>query len=326
MLRRQDPRTILPLEMHPPCLDRRHARIPAHSDRPVLQSILQVGQHPGLDVLVEARPEVHERHLRPMPPEIERRLGRRVPAADDDRLALERLMPLAVQVRHVREVLTRHAEWIGRTEVPTRDDDRPRARLHHVSAKRTRVDDELVLAPPDVHHRLVLVHVEPEVRHHFAVVRQRLAPRRLVGRQRERHVGDRDLVGRREERHVDGVRGDRTRHARTIEDGDRDPRLLYRRRRCEAAGPRADHDHWQWIVPVDRATDLPRDLGRGRGSPLHTAGHITALRSRLQTDDLVASRPHRDILRRALHELLDPVQIHPRQLRQRVERACIGGR
>ncbi len=72
-------------------------------------AIQNVGKHPRLDLLVERRAEMHERHPRTGAPEIQRRLGGRISAADDDRVLVERLVPLAVDVRSHAERLAGHA-------------------------------------------------------------------------------------------------------------------------------------------------------------------------------------------------------------------------
>ena len=109
-------------------LDRRHAALPARRDAPLAHPVRDVGQHPRLDLLVERRAEVHERHARSGAPQIERRLGRRVAAADHDDVLVERVVPLAVDVRDVRQLLAGHAEQVRRAEVAGRDDDRTRRR------------------------------------------------------------------------------------------------------------------------------------------------------------------------------------------------------
>src|SRR5439155_8462921 len=64
-------------------LDAPDARIPPRRDASFLDAILEIGEHPGLDLLVEGRPEVYECDARARAPQIERGLGRRVAATDD---------------------------------------------------------------------------------------------------------------------------------------------------------------------------------------------------------------------------------------------------
>src|SRR4029078_11569593 len=98
------------------------SRVPLRADAALLLAILKIGQYPRLDLLVERRPEVYERDASPAPPQTCRRLGRRVAAADHYHVLVERLVPLAVDVAHVRQILARHADVIGVSEVSARAD------------------------------------------------------------------------------------------------------------------------------------------------------------------------------------------------------------
>src|SRR5438105_8901942 len=93
-------------------LDRRDAAIPPNVNAPFLYAVLKVRKHPRLDALVEGWPEVDERDVGSGAPQVQRRLGGRVPATDDDDALLERLVALAIDVAHVRQILAGHAESV----------------------------------------------------------------------------------------------------------------------------------------------------------------------------------------------------------------------
>jgi hypothetical protein len=114
-------------------LDRRDATVPTNVNAPFLDAVLKIGEHPGLDLLVEGWAEVHHRDVRSGAPQVERRFGRRVSAADDDNLLLERLVPLAIDVRDVGQIFAGDAEPIGRAEVSRRDNDGACVRSAHGS-------------------------------------------------------------------------------------------------------------------------------------------------------------------------------------------------
>ena len=74
---------------------------------PSFTRLVKSGSTHGLIFLSNVGAEVNERHARARAPQIERRLGRRVAAADDDDVLVERLVPFAIDVRHVRQRLRR---------------------------------------------------------------------------------------------------------------------------------------------------------------------------------------------------------------------------
>src|SRR5215210_8940083 len=105
------------VEHHRVGLDGGYMAVPPDSDQAFLDAVREIRKYPRLDFLVERWPEMNERHARPRAPEIERRLGRRVPAADDHCVLEECLVSLAVNVRHVGELFADDAKTIGRTEI-----------------------------------------------------------------------------------------------------------------------------------------------------------------------------------------------------------------
>jgi hypothetical protein len=94
-------------------IDRRDPAVPPHADAAFRDPVLQVGQDPRLDLLVERGTEVRQRDARTGTPEFQRCFGRRVAAADDHDVLLERLVSLAKGMRDVRQVLTRTPNRFG---------------------------------------------------------------------------------------------------------------------------------------------------------------------------------------------------------------------
>jgi hypothetical protein len=70
-----------------------------------------------------------------------------LPAADDDHVLIVRAVPLAVHVRDVRQRLARHAEQVGRAEVPGRHAHGTRRRAQPLAFHRLGVHDPSALAP-----------------------------------------------------------------------------------------------------------------------------------------------------------------------------------
>src|SRR5690606_30206980 len=129
-----------------------------------------------------------------------------------------------------------------------------------------RVHDELPrrLADPDLLDGFVGTDVEIEVRDDRTVVRERIAPRRLLAREREREPGHGDLLGGREERHVQWIGRDRRRDAPTVEDDRAEPCRLDRDRRREPTRSGAD-DHDGEVAGITH--------NRSRGDGTTTANH-----------------------------------------------------
>jgi hypothetical protein len=248
-------------------LDRRHARVPHPADRALAQPRRHVGEHPRLDVRVEPRAEVDHRHARAGAVQLERRVHRRVAAADHHDLLLEAVVPLVEVVRHVRQLLARHAQPARRAEVARGDHHRAGPPAALGPARRARPDREpravrlRAVRALDADHLLVLPHVQPEVRRDGPVVRQRVAPRRLLRRHRERHAADRDPLGRGEEGHVGRVRGHAAHQAPAVEHDRAEPCPPRGDGRREPARARA-HDQ-----QVDELFGHPHLAGGGRRAP-----------------------------------------------------------
>ena len=186
-------------------------RIEPRGDRPFLDAVLDVRLHPVLDRLAERGAAVNDRHRRAGAEQVERRFGGGVLAADDDDALAEERMRLGVVVRHVRQVLARHADPVRDVIRAGRDHDRPR--VHRRGARR---------APTGCRRRTIRAHRVPSSRviastvssnaivqledvRHAAVIAQRLEPRRLVVGAGERHAADLHQLRCREEHHLDRI-------------------------------------------------------------------------------------------------------------------------
>src|SRR5207302_1196910 len=62
-------------EKHIGGLDGTYPAVPPHRDLALLHAVGEIGQNPWLDLLVERRPEMHQRHPRSRPPQVESCFG-----------------------------------------------------------------------------------------------------------------------------------------------------------------------------------------------------------------------------------------------------------
>ena len=179
---------------------------------PSVDPVLEVGKHPRLDLLVERRTEMHERDARPGSPQIECRLRGRIPAADDDHVLMERLVPLAIQAcvtcgRSSPGTPSRLGEpkypvatttacafvlW-SRASARSRCGRRSRSSLCSMRVTRSYCRNGMREVPDNA-----------------AIVRERVATRRLRRSAIANGMpAERELLGRREESHVRGILRDR---------------------------------------------------------------------------------------------------------------------
>src|SRR5258706_963445 len=175
------------------CLD---ATLPLYRDLSLLHAIREIRQHPRLDLLFEGRAEMDERYPSYRPPKIERRLCRGIAATHDDNILEKSLVPLAIDVRHVRQLFTRYAEAIGRAEVSGRDDDGSGLRPALLTTRRARYDSEFAAAALNRGDALALTELDAGIRHDGAIVRERITSGRLLCRNNKRKSADRQLFGR----------------------------------------------------------------------------------------------------------------------------------
>src|SRR5687767_520844 len=222
-------------------IDARDTRAPTHRDAPLLHAILEVREHPGFDALVERRPEMHQGDPGSRPPEIERGFSRRVTATDHDNLLEEGLVSLAIDVRDVRQLLSRDVDPVRGAEIARRDDDCPRARLTCLSGP-LRMHDEPVPCVLDLRDALVLSHRDLEMLHHRSVVRERVTARRLLGGNDERDVTERQLFRGGEKPNVGRVIGDGAADDRCLEHDRFQALALRTDGRSEATGTSTDYD------------------------------------------------------------------------------------
>src|SRR5690348_13787231 len=166
------------------------------------------------------------------------------------------------------------------SEVARGNDDRPCPRLSQLAVTRARLDGERVVTPADAFDVLVLPNVQVEQGGHRAIVRERIAPRGLLGGHDERYPADREALGRREKRDVRGIARDPAHDARAVDDHRPESRALERDRRREPAGPRADdhrieplchvHDHSTPMIWSRRVPTLTYAIGVSASSRMRS--------------------------------------------------------
>ena len=186
--------------------------VPPRCNTSLFHPVREIRQHPRLDSLVERRPEVHQSDSRARAPQIQRSLCRRIPTAYHDNVLVESFMPLAIDVRHMRQILTRHSEIIRRAEVAGRDYDSLRSRRTPLAIALSRMHQKPVARPIDGRHPLVLTHGDLEMKDNRSIVRQRIAARWLLGCDDERNAAKRELFRGREKTHICWIVRNRAHH------------------------------------------------------------------------------------------------------------------
>ena len=84
----------------------------------VFDPIFDIRQDPIFHVTVHLRAAMHQRNPGAMPPQIERRNGRRIFSADHQHIGVKERMRLAVVVEHFGHVLARNLHHVGHVVVP----------------------------------------------------------------------------------------------------------------------------------------------------------------------------------------------------------------
>src|SRR5688500_6628051 len=172
-------------------------------------------------------------------------------------------MALAVGVRHVRLVLTRHVEPVRRAPVARGDDHRTRLGRTLGSATHG-AHGERAGPTVDAHHGLVLPNGNREMADDGAIVGERVTPRRLVPRRHERDPAQRELLGRGEEGRVRGVMRDRADDTLGIEHERGQPGSLRGNRRGETAWAGSyDDDVNAHLTTRVNGCELAGQLGAG---------------------------------------------------------------
>ena len=101
-------------------------RVEMRGNRAFLDAIVDIGPDPVLDAVSERDAPMDEGHVRAATKELQRRLGCRILAADDDHALAVVRMGVGVVVRDVGEGLSRHAEIVRVVVVPDGQYDRAR--------------------------------------------------------------------------------------------------------------------------------------------------------------------------------------------------------
>ena len=203
-------------------------RIPPRPDAAVLEAIQHVRQDPWLDVRIELVGEMHDRDASAAAIEVERRVDGRVSAADHDGIATEGFVPFPIEMRDMRQRLTRHVEQVRRAEVSRGDDDGVVRRLGLALGPALARHDELRDLGANVDDRLVLAHGQVEVLNDRAIIAEGIATRGLVSARRERQVADGELLGRREELRIERIARDTGADAGAVVDRGAEARALER--------------------------------------------------------------------------------------------------
>src|SRR5579862_3440595 len=105
--------TVRGLEIHVFNSDFRNRTAEVGSNLAILDAVFNVRQNPVLDVIVQLGSTMHQGHARPVPPEVERRDGSRVFAANDNDIHVEKGMRLAVVVENLGKVFAGDIQRIG---------------------------------------------------------------------------------------------------------------------------------------------------------------------------------------------------------------------
>ena len=145
--------------------------------------------------------------------QLERGLARRVLPADDDHALTVVGMRLAVVVRHVRQVLARHAEQVRQAVVAHRQHHGTGVpHPFHPEAAAGRHGEPALIAVAvglDRRHLLAQGHLQLEHVGDLAVVPQSFGPGRLLVGRRQGHSAHLEQLRGGEEHHIDGKAGDR---------------------------------------------------------------------------------------------------------------------
>ena len=141
-----------------PDLDHRAAEV--SGDFAVLDAVLDVGQDPVLDVIMQFRSAMDQGHARAVPPEIERRDGGRIFASDDQHIHVEKRMGLAIVVKDLGKVFSGNIQRVREIVVSGRDNQLAGVVIvdsaHAVGGR----DLKITVAPGHGLHPLVLADIE----------------------------------------------------------------------------------------------------------------------------------------------------------------------
>ena len=209
---------------------------------------------------------MNQGHARAMTPEIERGDGGGILASDDEDVAVEIGMRLAVIMMNLGQVLAGNTQLVGEIVVSGRNDHLAGAVVINAVERSVAVTRKLPSSPVTVFTALILSDVETKVLGDSAVVLERLDARGLLVRGAERDVADFEQFRRGEKRHVRGIVVDGIDQASLVDDHRLEARARASMAQARPVGP----------APMTRTSaDVsvsPSLFGRGRVSGICWVG------------------------------------------------------
>ncbi len=186
-------------------------------DLAILDAVVDVGQDPVFDVAVHLRAAMDEGDARAVAPEVERRDGCGVLAADDQDIEAEVGVRIVVVVEDLAEVFAGDVEVVRQVVVAGGDDELAGAMRERAAEAVGGVDGEVAVGAGDAFDGLVLAYVEVVVLGDFAVVLERFVAAGLLVGAGEGHVADLEQLRRGEEGHVGRVVEERVAEAALVD-------------------------------------------------------------------------------------------------------------
>jgi hypothetical protein len=185
---------------------------------------------------------MHQRHMHAGAKQFERRLGRRILAADhDDTLTVVRVC-IGVIVRDVRQIFARDTEVVWQVVIADRQHHGSRVPFASDTAMRCRHGEHAVIAAFDLGDGLVIRDRNVVGVDDAAVIAQRFEARRLVVRRGQGQATDLEQFRRGEEHHVHREVEDRIDQHTFLDDGEVEPVALGGDRGSQSRGTSADDD------------------------------------------------------------------------------------
>ncbi len=246
--------------------DLAHRAVEVGRDLGALDAVFDVGLYPVLHAVAHGGPAVHQGDAGAVPPQVERRLRRRVLAADDQHVRVIKRMRLAVVMENLGQVFAGDAYPVGQVVIAGGHHQLARAVLVPALVAVHGGHAEVAVRAGDGLHALVLADIQLVVRGHVAVVLQRLVTRGLRVGGGERDVADHQQLRRGEKHHVRRVMEERVDQASLVyqQRGETDLLRLDGAGHSRRAG--ADREH---VGGASVALPLRQDRRRFQGGFCH---------------------------------------------------------
>ncbi len=158
-----------------------------------------------------------ERYTRSVPPEFERRDGRRVPAADDNHIEVIERVGLVVVVFHLGEVFTGYAKVVGQIVVAGGDGEFTRPMLQGATEAVGGMDGEVAVTAADGIYGFVLTNLELIMLGYLSIVFEGFDAAGLLVGTGERDIADLKQLRRGEEGHVGRIVEERVAEAALVD-------------------------------------------------------------------------------------------------------------